>query len=95
MSERAKETTLAFYKERLLRVLVEIQERLDEPLELQELASLACLSPYHFHHVFTGMMGESLASHIRRLRLRTGSVPVKTEPNASGAGRAGCRLPNA
>jgi AraC family transcriptional regulator len=64
-----KETTLRFYKERLLRVLVHIQERLEEPLRLEELAALACLSPHHFHHVFTGMLGESLKAHIRRLRL--------------------------
>jgi transcriptional regulator GlxA family with amidase domain len=60
-----KDITLRFYKERLLQVLVHIQQRLDEPLGLEELARLACLSPHHFHHVFTGMLGESLASHIR------------------------------
>lgn len=64
-----KDSTLQFYKERMLRVLVHIQQHLDEQLRLEELATLACLSPYHFHHVFTGMLGESLASHIRRLRL--------------------------
>lgn len=76
MVAAAKETTLRFYKEGLLRVLVYIQQHLDEPLRLDELASLAFLSPYHFHRVFTGMVGESLCSHIRRLRLE----------------RAGCRL---
>src|SRR5689334_2625363 len=64
-----KEATLQFYKERMLRVLVHIQQNLDEPLELSALAKLASLSPFHFHHVFTGMLGESLASHVRRLRL--------------------------
>ena len=33
------------YKRRLLRVLLHIQQRLDEPLGLQELAGLACFSP--------------------------------------------------
>ena len=47
MGARAKETPLRFHKERRLRVLVEIQPRLDEPLRLEELASLACLSPHH------------------------------------------------
>lgn len=61
--------TLSDYKERLLRVLVHIQRHLDAPLPLGDLAALACLSPHHFHHVFTGMLGESLHSHIRRLRL--------------------------
>ena len=72
-----KVTTLRFYKERLLRVLVHIQERLDEPLPLAELAALACLSPHHFHHLFTGMLGESLGSHIRRLRLERAAGRLK------------------
>jgi AraC family transcriptional regulator len=77
MAARAKETTLRFYKERLLHVLLEIQQRLDEPLRLEELAALACLSPHHFHHVFTGMLGESLGSHIRRLRLERAACRLK------------------
>jgi len=72
-----KDSTLRFYKERMLRVLVHIQQHLDEPLRLDELATLACLSPHHFHHVFTGMLGESLASHIRRLRLERAACRLK------------------
>ncbi|MGA2220998.1 MAG: AraC family transcriptional regulator [Verrucomicrobiia bacterium] len=72
-----KESTLRFYKERMLQVLVHIQQHLDEPLRLEELATLACLSPHHFHHVFTGMLGESLASHIRRLRLERAARRLK------------------
>lgn len=77
MSGQAKKTTLRFYKERLLRVLVHIQQHLDEPLALQELAKLACLSPHHFHHVFSGMLNESLASHVRRLRLERAAWRLK------------------
>jgi len=64
-----KASTLRFYKGQMLRVLVHIQEHLDEDLELEELAGRACLSPYHFHRVFRGMLGEPLATHVRRLRL--------------------------
>ena len=77
MSGRPKETTLRFYKESLLRVLVHIQEHLDEPMTLEELARIACLSQYHFHHVFSGMLSESLASHIRRLRLERAASRLK------------------
>ena len=77
MSGHARKTTLRFYKERLLRVLVHIQQHLDEPIALEELAKLACLSPYHFHHVFTGMLNESLASHVRRLRLERAAWRLK------------------
>jgi AraC family transcriptional regulator len=72
-----RETTLRFYKERLLTVLVHIQQHLDDPLRLEQLAALSCLSPHHFHHVFTGMMGESVASHVRRLRLERSASRLK------------------
>lgn len=64
-----KEDTKATYQERILRVLLYIQNNLYEPLSLEELAKVACFSPYHFHRIFRGMVGETLAEHIRRLRL--------------------------
>jgi AraC family transcriptional regulator len=72
-----RESTLRYYKEKLLRVLVHIQQALDEPLGLEDLAALAHISPYHFHHIFTGMLGESLKSHIRRLRLERAASRLK------------------
>ena len=64
-----KTVTLGEYKRRMLRVLVHIQRHLDEPLALEELARVACFSPYHFHRVFKGMVGEPVKEHVRRLRL--------------------------
>jgi len=64
-----KPATRRDYTERVLRVLVHVQEHLDEPLPLEELARIACFSPFHFHRVFRGMVGESVAQHLRRLRL--------------------------
>jgi AraC family transcriptional regulator len=77
MNRRTRPATLRFYKEGLLRVMVHIQQHLDEPLPWQDLAHLACLSPYHFHHIFTGMTGESLSGHIRRLRLERAATRLK------------------
>src|ERR1700678_702425 len=77
MNDSAKQTTLRFYQERLLCVLVHIQQHLDEPLVLDDLARMACLAPYHFHHVFTGMLGGSLARHVRRLRLERAASRLK------------------
>jgi AraC family transcriptional regulator len=72
-----RDATLQFYKEQMLRVLLHIQQHLDESLELRELARLASLSPSHFHHVFSGMLGESMAAHIRRLRLERAASRLK------------------
>ena len=57
------------YKERVLKVLVHLQRRLDEPLALEELARIANFSPYHFHRVFTALVGETVMQHVRRLRM--------------------------
>lgn len=57
------------YERRVLNVLVHIQNHLDEPLPLEELAEIACFSPFHFHRVFRGLVGEPVREHVRRLRL--------------------------
>jgi AraC family transcriptional regulator len=69
--------TLQDYKRRMLRVLVHIQQHLDDRLGLEELAGLACFSPCHFHRVFTGMVGESVKEHVRRLRLERAASQLK------------------
>jgi AraC family transcriptional regulator len=57
------------YQARVLRIVNHIQRHLDEPLELADLAALAGVSPYHFHRLFKGIVGEGVAEHVRRLRL--------------------------
>jgi AraC family transcriptional regulator len=72
-----KPVTLHDYKRRILRVLVHIQQHLDEPLRLDQLAAIACFSTFHFHRVFRGMVGESVNEHIRRLRLERAASQLK------------------
>jgi AraC family transcriptional regulator len=88
-----KPVTLHDYKRRILRVLVHIQQHMDDPLRLDELAAIACFSPFHFHRVFRGMVGESVNEYIRRLRLERAASQLKVgkEPVtqiAFGAGYA-------
>jgi len=64
-----KQDTLQDYQERMLQVLVHIQNNLDQGPTLEELAELAHFSPFHLHRIFRGMVGESLKAHVRRLRL--------------------------
>lgn len=45
-----------------------------DPLSLETLAAVAHLSPFHFHRVFTGMVGESVKAYLRRLRLERAST---------------------
>lgn len=57
------------YEERILRVMVYIQNHLDNALSLDELASVAHFSPFHFHRIFSSYANESIQSYIKRLRL--------------------------
>src|SRR5215470_14446022 len=64
-----KATTRSEYLDRIRRVLRFVQEHLDEPLAPNRLADVASLSTYHFHRIFSGLVGESLGEHVRRMRL--------------------------
>jgi AraC family transcriptional regulator len=64
-----RDETLRDYQQRILRVLDYIDAHLDEELSLTELARVAAFSPFHFHHVFKGLAGESALELVRRLRL--------------------------
>ena len=77
MKATFRPVTLQDYKRRMLRVLVHVQEHLDEPLPLEQLAEIHLLSPYHFHRIFTGMIGESVKEHVRRLRLERAASRLK------------------
>jgi AraC family transcriptional regulator len=64
-----KAATLESYQERIGRAVRHLESHLEEPIPLEELASVAHFSPYHFHRIFRGIVGESVKEHIRRLRL--------------------------
>src|SRR5579862_9013517 len=74
--------TWSDYKDRILRVLAHIQEHLSESLDLEELAQIACFSSFHFHRVFAGMTGETIADHVRRLRLERAATELKCGPRS-------------
>lgn len=46
-----------------------ITGNLDQPLPLEEVARAACFSPFHFHRIFRALMGETLATFVKRVRL--------------------------
>jgi AraC family transcriptional regulator len=61
--------TAASCRERVDRVSRHIAADLDADADPARLAEVACLSLHHFHRVFRGVTGESVAEHVRRLRL--------------------------
>jgi AraC family transcriptional regulator len=65
-----KPLTVLDYSRRIERVLDHIGAHLDEPLDLERLAAVACFSPYHFHRIYRAVTGETVADALRRLRLQ-------------------------
>lgn len=65
----------------MLRVLAHIESNLDsydeEVLQLETPAEQSCFSAYHFHRIFRGMIGESVKSYIRRLRLERAATRLR------------------
>ena len=81
------------YEKRLLRVLDYIHTNPAGDLSLDALADVAAMSRFHWHRVFHGMTGETLADAVRRIRLhRSACWLVQTEnPVAQVAQMAGFR----
>jgi AraC family transcriptional regulator len=77
-----KPDTVNSYHERISRALTHIQQNLDGSLTLEELAGVACFSPFHFHRVFRGMVGEAVGEHVRRLRLERAARQLQRTESA-------------
>ena len=65
------------WSERVLRVLDYVHAHLDDELAPEALADVAGFSLHHFHRVFRGMVGESVMSYVRRLRLERAAFRLK------------------
>ncbi len=79
------------YEKRILRVLDHIHAYPAGDLSLDALADVAAMSRFHWHRVFHGMTGETLAEAVRRIRLhRSACWLVQTQkPVAEIAAMAG------
>lgn len=73
----------AEYERRLHRVLRYIDEHLDQPLSLEELAKVAHFSPFHFHRIFSAAAGETLGNYLTRRRVETAAARLASQPGLS------------
>ena len=64
-----RQLTLEDYQQRIGKVVEYIERDLDGDLGVDTLAKVAAFSPYHFHRVFRGMVGESVKQYVKRVRL--------------------------
>jgi AraC family transcriptional regulator len=77
-----KPDTHSFYVRAVQAAIEHIAGHLDDALELEALARLACLSPFHFHRVFRGMVGETPLELARRLRLERAAWRLRDKRRA-------------
>jgi AraC family transcriptional regulator len=68
------------YDERVNRVLDHVAQHPDGDLSLNRLARLGNFSPFHFHRIFQAVTGETLNSHVRRIRLERAAQLMKAAP---------------
>jgi AraC family transcriptional regulator len=53
-------------------------ENLDHPVDIATLADSVCLSRFHFHRVFQGLLGETVGEMARRLRMERAAHLLRT-----------------
>jgi AraC family transcriptional regulator len=80
---KPRSTTPISYAERVNLAIDHVVGHLEEPLRLADVARAAQLSPCHLHRVFQGLVGETLAEFVKRLRLERALVRMAHAPRSS------------
>jgi AraC family transcriptional regulator len=65
----SNEASLKEYRVRIQKVIEYINAHLADELPLEVLAGAACFSAFHFHRIFSLLVGETPAEFVNRLRL--------------------------
>ena len=64
-----KELSKREYTARINRVMDYISQNLEQPIDLSLMADIAAFSPYHFHRIFTFIVGETPNNFLSRIKL--------------------------
>lgn len=65
---------------RINRVMDFIDQNLEQPIELKDIAAVANFSPFHFHRIFTFLIGETPTDYIQRLRVEKAAWKLQKDP---------------
>lgn len=65
------------YVKRILKVLIYIEDHIDDEITIKELAKVSCLSTFHFHRIFRMVIGENVYKYVRRLRLEKAASKLR------------------
>ena len=71
------------YVARINHVIDYIEANIDKDLSLKKLAEVAHFSPFHFHRIFSAMVGETLNGFIQRIRIEKAAAKLIFNPKKS------------
>ena len=71
------------YTARINHVIDYIEANIDKPLSLNQLADAAHFSPFHFHRIFSAMVGETLKNFLQRVRIEKAATKLLLNPKKS------------
>jgi len=71
-----KKTTSINYRRRLTTVIDYIHDNINQELDVNTLADVAFMSPYHFHRIYRELMLETVNATVRRLRLQKAAIDL-------------------
>lgn len=83
MFSPAPRDPLQRYIDRLAPLVDHVRENLRGDLSVEALAQVVHFSPYHFHRLFTAVMGETVGTFVRRVRLERAAQLMKAAPRRS------------
>ncbi|MGH1440574.1 MAG: AraC family transcriptional regulator [Cellvibrionaceae bacterium] len=64
------------YRRRLVNVIDYMHSHLDSDLDVNTLADVALMSPYHFHRIYRELVQETVNGTVRRLRLQQAAADL-------------------
>ena len=65
------------YVKRILKVLIYIEDHIDEEISIERLAKVSRHSVFHFHRIFHMVVGETVYKYVRRLRLEKAASKLR------------------
>ncbi|MBL1277871.1 MAG: AraC family transcriptional regulator [Ectothiorhodospiraceae bacterium] len=78
-----KNKTNAEYLRRINKAIEYIANNIDQNLSLDKVASASHFSPFHFHRIFHGLVGETVNDFVSRKRLEKAAITLISKPTMS------------
>lgn len=69
------------YIARINRIMEYIEQHIDQPINLDSMAQIAHFSSFHFHRIFTVLVGETPANFLQRIRIEKAAQQLKDNPS--------------